>query len=71
VSLNLYKLTFVQLFWLNLSMFGHSGRAFGDGFLSRFVQVCTLSGVGVDCELYSYSNTLRGGVYGGLSVLWQ
>ena len=30
-----------------------------------------MRGYGVDCELYSYSDTFRGGVYGGLSVLWQ
>ena len=69
MPLNLYKMPFVQLFGLNLSSFGQSGRVARGYFLSRFVQVCTLSGVGVDCELYSYSDTFGGGGNGSLSIL--
>lgn len=39
VTLNLYKMAFVQIFGLNLSRFGAVRRAIGDVFLYRFVQI--------------------------------
>lgn len=54
MPLNLYKWTFVQLFGLNLSSFGQSGRVARGYFLSRFAQIFwVLTRLAIGCRLWT------------------